>query len=151
MFDEDSPSLPTVVQKEEGIRDRAFTRYSTTADIVYALVNNQPLSLVVLGSDKVWRTGVVICYAKAWHFREIIFDDRAPRVDRHGFTFHHVQLSDEETTIKPAEQKIPTFDLWDYAVLLPDLTSTGRHQRYAAITRKDWLSLNKDRVWDTLH
>ena len=144
-------SVPNV---REPISAASFNRYSTPIDVLHKLVHSQPVDVIILGNKLLWQVGVVVCNAKCWYFREVVFEKKKPRVDKHGLTYHGVFLSESERLVKPSDKDIPDyndFDLWNYGVLVPDLTiKSGVSCSYAIITRTVWLTLDKNLTWSQL-
>jgi hypothetical protein len=85
-------SLPTAVQHQANGK-----RYSTWADVDFAIQNNIPLSIVVLDSSKSWQCHVLGYMSRVTYFKAIrISELDEPVIDEvSSFMYHAVTLEDE--------------------------------------------------------
>jgi hypothetical protein len=118
-------------------------RYSSWVDVDFALQNNKPVSIVVLGTPSSWQCHLLVRMFRVTYSRAVLISDATPFVDVDGFVYHSITLDDEKTTYNA---EIPVMK---FAVLLP-IRDKQDNLKYCVLD-KDWRFVDPDKQWTILH
>ena len=109
----------------------------------HAMDNQDPVSVVVLGSESVWSCHVLVHMFRNTCKRELILAKNGAHVDEVGFVFHNLILSDERTEY---DSNIPVFA---FALMLP-IQILDTEQVSYCIINKNWSFVDTDLKWSII-
>ena len=123
-----------------GQHDANGKQYTSWTDVKHAMDNQDPVSVVVLGSESVWSCHVLVHMFRNTCKRELILAKNGAHVDEVGFVFHNLILSDERTEY---DSNIPVFA---FALMLP-IQILDTEQVSYCIINKNWSFVDTDLKW----
>jgi hypothetical protein len=120
-------------------------RYSSWADVDFAIQNDHPLSIVILGTKLTCQCHVLVhtfrvTYSKAIQISQL----QEPVIDDSGFVYHSITLGVKKEQFDTTKRVI-SFAL----LMLPNRDRAG-DQRFWLLD-KDWRFVGVDMQWRILH
>jgi hypothetical protein len=134
-----SHSLPT-----DGQHQANGKRYSTWADVDFALKNGSPVSIVVLGTTNSWQCHVLVHMFRVTYSKAVIINLMdEPVVDDVGFVYHAITLEDNKREYDDSKP------VMSFALMLPNKDGEGV-ARFCFLD-KDWRFIGVDQNWSILN